>query len=282
MAKKSLGRGLDALLESYSEEQEEKRVMSVSVYDIDTNPDQPRKTFDEEKLKELSASLKQHGIVQPLIVKKHDDRYILVAGERRYRAARLAGIHNVPCILSEADEEQLKEISLIENIQREDLNPMEEAAAVRFLMEQHDLTQEEVAERLGKSRSAIANTLRLMNLPESIRNLIKEGKLTSGHGKVLAGIENEKQLEELGLKAAAESWSVRKLEDTVRLLNGARNRKQEPLSKDLKRVTAALRNRLGARVSVSGNDEKGRIILHYYSKDDLNNILAGLLSEDDL
>ena len=282
MAKKSLGRGLDALLESYSEEQEEKRVMSVSVYDIDTNPDQPRKSFDEEKLKELSASLKQHGIVQPLIVKKHDDRFIIVAGERRFRAARMAGIKTVPCILSEAGEEQLQEISLIENIQREDLNPMEEAAAVRFLMEQHDLTQEEVAARLGKSRPAIANTLRLMNLPENIRLLIKEGKLTSGHGKVLAGIEDEKMLTELGVKAAEESWSVRKLEDTVRLFNGAKKRRKQTLSKELKAVTAALRNKLGARVSVSGNEEKGRIILHYYSKDDLNNILDGLLSEDDL
>ena len=282
MAKKSLGRGLDALLESYSEEQEEKRVMTVSVYDIDTNPDQPRKSFDEEKLKELSASLKQHGIVQPLIVKKHDDRFIIVAGERRFRAARMAGIKTVPCILSEAGEEQLQEISLIENIQREDLNPMEEAAAVKFLMDQHDLTQEEVAARLGKSRPAIANTLRLMNLPESIRALIKAGKLTSGHGKVLAGLEDKQKLEELGIKAAEEGWSVRKLEDTVRLLNGARKRKQQPLSKELRQVTGALRERLGARVTVSGNDEKGRIILHYYSRDDLNNILSGILGEDDL
>lgn len=282
MAKKSLGRGLDALLESYSEEQEEKRVMTVSVYDIDTNPDQPRKSFDEEKLSELSASLKQHGIVQPLIVKKHDDRFIIVAGERRFRAARMAGIKTVPCILSEAGEEQLKEISLIENIQREDLNPMEEAAAIKFLMDQHDLTQEEVAARLGKSRPVIANTLRLMNLPESIRAFIKEGKLTSGHGKVLAGLEDKQKLEELGKKAAEEGWSVRKLEDTVRLLNGARKHKQQPLSRELKQVTAALRNKLGARVSVSGNENRGRIILHYYSKDDLNNILDGLLDEDDI
>ena len=129
MAKKGLGRGLDALLENYSEENEEKRVISLSVYDIDTNPDQPRKTFDEEKLKELSVSLKQHGIVQPLIVKKRGDRYVIVAGERRYRAARLAGMKNVPCIVSDADEEQLQEVSLIENIQREDLDPLEEAAA---------------------------------------------------------------------------------------------------------------------------------------------------------
>lgn len=282
MAKKSLGRGLDALLESYSEVQEEKRVMSLSVYDIDTNPDQPRKSFDEEKLQELSASLKQHGIVQPLIVKKNNDRFLIVAGERRFRAARMAGIKTVPCILSEANEEQLQEISLIENIQREDLNPMEEAAAVKFLMDQHDLTQEEVASRLGKSRPAIANTLRLMNLPEQIRVFIKEGKLTSGHGKVLAGIEDEKMLVELGVKAAEEGWSVRKLEDTARLLNGAKKHRKQTMSKELKQVTAALRNKLGARVSVSGNDEKGRIILHYYSKDDLNNILDNLLGEDAL
>lgn len=279
-AKKGLGRGLDALLENYTVENEEKRVISLSVYDIDTNPEQPRKTFDEEKLKELSVSLKQHGIVQPLIVKKRDDRYVIVAGERRYRAARLAGMKTVPCIVSEADDEQLQEVSLIENIQREDLDPLEEAVAVKFLMQQHDLTQEEVSSRLGKSRPAIANVLRLLNLSEPVQKLMKSGKLTAGHGKILAGLADEARAEELGLKAAEEGWSVRKLEDTVRLLNGAKNRKQVPMTKELKHVTAALRNKIGAKVTLSGDENEGRIILHYFSKDDLNNILDSILGED--
>lgn len=279
MAKKGLGRGLDALLENYSEENEEKRVISLSVYDIDTNPDQPRKTFDEEKLKELSVSLKQHGIVQPLIVKKRGDRYVIVAGERRYRAARLAGMKNVPCIVSDADEEQLQEVSLVENIQREDLDPLEEAAAVKFLMDQHDLTQEEVAARLGKSRPAIANVLRLLHLPDSVQALMKSGKLSAGHGKILAGLQNEEKAEELGKKAAAENWSVRQLEDTVRLLNGAKNRKPQQMSKELKHVTAALRNRIGAKVTLTGDENSGRIILHYFSKDDLDNILDSILGD---
>ena len=283
MAKKSLGRGLDVLLESYSDTaEEEKRVMPLSVYDIDTNPDQPRKTFDEEKLNELAASLKQHGIVQPLIVKKKDDRYLIVAGERRFRAARLAGLATVPCIISEAGDEALAEVSLIENIQREDLNPMEEAAAIRFLMEQHDLTQEEVSARLGKSRSAVANILRLMNLPESIRGFISEGKLTSGHGKILAGLDNDALAEELGTKAAKEGWSVRLLEDTVRLLNGSKKHREKTVPPELKRVTSAIRQKLGARVTLQGSEEKGRIILHYYSKDDFDTILEGILGEDTL
>ena len=164
--KKGLGRGLDALLDPYSVEQEDSskdhRVISVSVRDIDTNAQQPRKQFDEEALSELSASIKTHGIVQPLIVKERNGRYLIIAGERRFRAARMAGLNEVPVLVADYDEAQIHEVSLIENIQREDLNPIEEAAAIRFLMQQHDMTQEEVASRLGKSRPAIANALRLL------------------------------------------------------------------------------------------------------------------------
>ena len=166
--KKGLGRGLDALLDELELQEEQKgTVEQVSLYDIDTNPDQPRKSFDEVKLQELAASLKRHGVVQPLIVKKNGLRYTIIAGERRFRAARIAGLSTVPVLVTDMDESSIMEVSLVENIQRENLNPIEEAAAIRLLMDQHDLTQEEVSARIGKSRPAIANALRLLSLEKN-------------------------------------------------------------------------------------------------------------------
>ena len=169
--KKGLGRGLDALLESFEPGKGPATLQEVSVYDIDTNPDQPRKTFDEEKLNELATSIRTHGIVQPLILYRQGNRYTIVAGERRYRAARLAGLKAVPAVITDKEEHELQEVSLIENLQREDLNPVEEAAAIRFLMIQHNLTQEEVSSRIGRSRPAVTNALRLLNLPESVQGI---------------------------------------------------------------------------------------------------------------
>ena len=171
---KGLGKGLDALLGGSGFE-ESSVVSTLSVYLIDTNLDQPRKTFDEAKLKELATSIEQHGVVQPIIVKKYDDRYKIIAGERRFRAARMAGLNEVPVIVRDLDEQEVLEVSLIENLQRENLNPIEEAAAIRALMDEHDLTQEEVAKRLGKSRPAIANSVRLLALPEEIKALVLDG-----------------------------------------------------------------------------------------------------------
>ena len=254
--KKGLGRGLDALMESVETQEQQGKVLTLSIYEIDTNPDQPRKTFDEEKLKELAESIRRHGIVQPLVVAPRGQRYVIVAGERRFRAARMAGLKTVPAICMEAEEGALQEVSLIENIQRENLNPMEEAAAIRFLMDQHDLTQEEVAQRISKSRPVVANSLRLLSLPKEVQRLMKEGKLSAGHGKILAGLEDEKQAEELGIRAAAENWSVRRLEDTIRLMNANRSRKKstDPF---MRRMAGEIRGKLGARVAINGDQEKG-------------------------
>lgn len=274
--KKGLGRGLDALMESVETQEQQGKVMTLSVYEIDTNPDQPRKNFDEEKLKELSESIRRHGIVQPLVVAQRGQRYVIVAGERRFRAARLAGLKTVPAICMEADEGALQEVALIENIQRENLNPMEEAAAIRFLMDQHDLTQEEVAQRISKSRPVVANSLRLLSLPKEVQKLMKEGKLSAGHGKILAGLEDSKQAEELGIRAAAESWSVRRLEDTIRLMNANRSRKKstDPF---MRRMAGDLRTKLGARVAINGDQEKGKIVISYYSKEDLSAIYEAIV-----
>ena len=227
---KGLGRGLDALLDEIdAPEEQQQGKFEVDLYDLDTNPDQPRKTFDPEKMSELAASIKRHGVVQPILVKKNGTRYTIVAGERRYRAARQAGLMTVPVVLTDIDEDAVMEISLVENIQRENLNPIEEAAAIRLLMQQHDLTQEEVSERVGKSRPAIANALRLLTLAKSVQKLIKDGRLSAGHGKMLAGVGDPRIQMELAEKCVEGDWSVRRLEDELKFAEmPKRKRKEKP------------------------------------------------------
>ncbi len=286
MAKKmtGLGRGLDALLDDLDvQEPENGGVLTVSLYDIDTNPDQPRKTFDPEKLKELASSLKRHGIVQPLLVRKNGLRYTIVAGERRYRAARLAGLKTVPVVLTEANDDTLMEISLVENIQREDLNPIEEAAALKLLMQQHDLTQEEVSERVGKSRSAIANALRLLTLSKPVQAMVKDGTLSAGHGKMLAGVADAKLQKELAEKCVQNDWSVRRLEDELRFAAMEKKPKPEAFepSVEFKAALHRLRSELGTKVAVQGDEQKGKLIIHYYSKDDLDRIYRTIVGEEE-
>ena len=286
MAKKltGLGRGLDALLDDLDvQEPENGGVLTVSLYDIDTNPDQPRKTFDPEKLKELASSLKRHGVVQPLLVRKNGLRYTIVAGERRYRAARLAGLKTVPVVLTEANDDTLMEISLVENIQREDLNPIEEAAALKLLMQQHDLTQEEVSERVGKSRSAIANALRLLTLSKPVQAMVKDGTLSAGHGKMLAGVADAKLQKELAEKCVQNDWSVRRLEDELRFAAMEKKPKTEAFepSVEFKAALHRLRSELGTKVTVQGDEQKGKLIIHYYSKDDLDRIYRTIVGEEE-
>lgn len=279
--KKGLGRGLDALLDELEQEEKGVGVTEVSLYDIDTNPDQPRKTFDEEKLQELAASIRRHGVVQPLIVKKNGLRYTIIAGERRFRASRLAGLKKVPVVVTDMDEATIMEVSLVENIQRENLNPIEEAAAIRFLMDQHDLTQEEVSTRIGKSRPAIANSLRLLQLDHGVMDQIKSGALSAGHGKMLAGISERKQQTELADKAVKLGWSVRRLEDEIRFLSMPKKEKSQKteLSPEMKAAIKEMRNRLGTKITVEGTEESGKLVIQYYNADDLNRIYSIIMGE---
>lgn len=279
--KKGLGKGLDALLDELDlQERQTGNVEQVSLYDIDTNPDQPRKTFDEEKLNELAASLKRHGIVQPLIVKRNGLRYTIIAGERRFRAARIAGLTTVPVLVSDLDENAIMEVALVENIQRENLNPIEEAAAIKLLMEQHDLTQEEVSARIGKSRPAIANALRLLSLEKPVAELIKEGKLSAGHGKMLAGISDKKQQKELAEKAAEKDWSVRRLEDELRFASWEKKTKPKPeYSPEFRAAIHKMRHALKTKITVEGTEEKGKLIISYYNADDLDTIYRAIVGE---
>lgn len=284
MAKnKGLGRGLDALLDEIDapEEVRENR-LEVNLYDIDTNPNQPRKTFDPEKLAELAASIKRHGIVQPILVRQNGARYTIVAGERRYRAARQAGLMKVPVTLTDIDEDTVMEISLVENIQRENLNPIEEAAAIKLLMQQHDLTQEEVSERVGKSRPAIANALRLLTLAKSVQKLIKDGRLSAGHGKMLAGVGDPRVQMELAEKCVESDWSVRRLEDEIRFSEMPKRKhkeKPEP-TPEFRSAMHRMRAELGTKVSVQGDEEKGKLIIHYYSRDDLDRIYRTIVGNE--
>ncbi len=281
--KKGLGRGLDALLDELDlEEKSGGQIEQVSLYDIDTNPDQPRKTFDEEKLKELAASLKRHGVVQPLIVKRNGMRYTIIAGERRFRAARLAGLSTVPVLVSDLDENAIMEVALVENIQRENLNPIEEAAAIRLLMEQHDLTQEEVSARIGKSRPAIANALRLLSLEKPVTEYIKSGKLSAGHGKMLAGIEDRERQIELANKAIEKDWSVRRLEDELRFAAWEKKPKaKQEYSPEFKAALRAMRNKLKTKVAVEGTEQKGKLIISYYNADDLDTIYRAIMGDEE-
>jgi ParB family chromosome partitioning protein len=285
--KKGLGRGLDALLEPYAGPEADRdaanRVLEISVRDIDTNRAQPRKSFDEAALRELADSIRVHGVVQPLLVRPNGGRYTIVAGERRFRAARLAGLETVPVLAAEYDEAQMQEVALIENLQREDLNPVEEAAAIRFLMQQHDLTQEEVSERLGKSRPAIANALRLLNLDRNVLELVRTGALSAGHGRALAAVTDAATQERLADECVRLGYSVRALESRVRNLQAGKKPSKKaapaPHSGDLAQAERALRDRLGTRVRIAGDERRGRITIEYYSADDLQRIYERIVDE---
>lgn len=281
---KGLGKGLDALLGG-ANMSDPSQVRMVSIYLIDNNSEQPRKLFNDEKLKELATSIEQHGVVQPIIVRKNGERYTIIAGERRFRAARLAGLNEVPVLVRELSEQEILEVSLIENLQRENLNAMEEARAIRLLMDEHDLTQEEVAKRLGKSRPAIANSVRLLALPEEVQQLLYDGKLQAGHCRVLASVPDEALMTSLAKSAAREGWSVRETEQRVKaaLEKQAlekRQPKREKLSNDAKKAQDALRERLGTKVSLSGSDDRGKIVIEYYSKDELMTIFDTIMGKN--
>ena len=294
---KGLGRGLDAFFGDM-EPQENDAVKSVSVELIDNDPGQPRKSFNEERLNELAESIRQHGIVQPLIVRKNAGRYIIIAGERRFRAAMIealnqgqidaiiAGMAEVPVIVRDMDAREVMEVALIENIQRENLNPIEEAAAIRFLMQEHDLTQEEVAKRLSKSRPAIANSVRLLQLPEKVQELLREGRIQPGHARVLSSLEDEVLIERMAGKCAEAGWSVRETEEQVRkVLTLAelhnRPRRRRKLSNDLAAARSRLREKLGTRVEIQGDEHKGKIIIEYYTDEGLQTVYETIMGGEE-
>ncbi|MBQ3552674.1 MAG: ParB/RepB/Spo0J family partition protein [Clostridia bacterium] len=277
--KKGLGKGLNALLGEYTAAPSE-GVSEINILDIDVNADQPRKYFSEEKLLELAESIKHHGIVQPIIVRRlAEDRFMVVAGERRYRAARLAGLQTIPCIVRTLSEQQMRELSLIENIQREGLNAIEIAEALNALIEQHDMTHDELSKRMGKSRSAITNALRLLSLPKQIQDDIRAGALTSGQVRPLIGMP-EKQAIQLSEIIKQQGLSAREIEQKAAAIKQdtpkAPPKKKPGLTPQLKQFEALIRERIGTKTTIKGTDSKGVITLSYSSRDELEGILQNL------
>lgn len=272
MKKMGLGRGLDALLPEAGDQ--ENLVSMIDITELDRNPDQPRREFDEAALQALAESMKEAGVLQPLLVVEQNGRYRIVAGERRFRAARIAGLTQVPCIVRDLSPREQMEAALIENIQREDLNPMEEAAAIRQLMEACGYTQEQAAKRLGKSRPAVANLVRLLSLPQKVQNEVKAGRLSAGHARVLAGIENESQVLSLAEQAIREGLSVRALEKLAAkpFVPPAEKPAPRPLPLELQDMENRLRDVVGVRTQIRGNRKHGKIILQYTNEDELERI----------
>lgn len=272
--KHGLARGLDALL---PETDLPAGVTEIAVSQLDPNPDQPRRTFDTQALEALAESIRQAGVLQPLLVVENGARYRIVAGERRYRAARMAGLQSVPCVVRDMTEQERMEAALIENLQREDLNPIEEAAGIRALMEECGYTQELAAKRVGRSRPAVANLLRLLQLPESIRELVKAGELSSGHARVLAGLADESRQLALAERAVREGMSVRELEKlAAQTMEKPAKPEPKPLPSELNDMQERLQNVLGVRTALHGNLKKGKIILQYDSAEELEAIYEAM------
>lgn len=282
MSKKfALGKGLGALIPEEVVEDASHKSLYISINKIKSDSDQPRKAFDSEKIVELAESIKTHGIIQPLILRKEsDEQYVIVAGERRWRAAKMAGIQEVPAIVMDLNDKDTLEISLIENIQRQDLNPIEEAMAYKKLINDFKITQEDLSKRIGKSRVAIANTMRLMNLDTRVKQYLIEGIISEGHGKVLLGIEDKDKQYDVAQKLIDEKWSVRYLEKLVKKINENKDKAKEEEKLDIvtinpyyKELKDQLQNYFGTKVNISNKKNKGKIEIEYYSEDDLQRIL---------
>ena len=293
MDKKGLGRGLGSLLGVFNNEEEPinvkkndegkieeingEKVVEVDIKLIDVNPNQPRKNFDATALKELADSIKVHGVIQPIIVNKAGSRYLIVAGERRFRASKLAGLKTIPAIVKNYTEQQVKEIALLENIQREDLNPIEVSRAMKELLEIYGWTQDVLADRLGKSRPAIANSLRLLTLQPEVIELIESGKLSAGHARSLVVVTDPATQVKLAKLAVTKKVTVRDLEKAVKeITNPSKPKVKAEASPELKQLIEVMQHKFATKVSFMGNDKKGRIYIDYYSSDDLDRILEFL------
>lgn len=273
-----LGKGLGALLAGAEEEYDLNQSVGTVAQEIDIasiipNANQPRKVFDETALNELVNSIRIHGVITPIILVRRADKYMIIAGERRWRAAKRAGLIKIPAIVRDYTDKEIKEISLIENLQREDLNPIETANAIKQLMEEYRYTQEQVAERIGKSRSAVTNTLGLLTLDEQVAELIASGRLSAGHAKVLIPVERSHQYQ-LAMKAADGKMSVRKFEECVKSFKNPEKVEKKPeQSLELRDLIKRMQRVFATKVSAIGNDKKGRIYIDYYTRDDLDRIV---------
>lgn len=274
---KRLGKGLDALITSLSIKEDDK-VVEIPLAQLRANPYQPRKTFDEEAIKELAESIREHGVIQPIVVRQALRGYEIIAGERRFRASQLLGNPTIPAVVRTYNDQQVMEIALIENVQREDLNAIEVAIAYQAIMNQFNLTQEELSLKVGKSRSHIANFLRLLTLPEEIKDHVSRGTLSMGHARALAGVKEDAKRRELAKLTVTNEWSVRELEEAVQNAEikakgktaKSKTKKRDPY---IEQVEESLRELFKTTVKIKSNKDKGKIELSYFGKNDLERLL---------
>ncbi len=275
--KKGLGKGLGALLTDENSSIESESITELKLSDIEPSQGQPRKDFDEEKLSELSRSISQYGVLSPILVCEGENGYYrIIAGERRWRASKLAGLKTIPAIIKSGEDGKIFEMALIENLQREDLNPIEEALGYRKLMTEYGLTQDKVSEKMNKSRSAIANSLRLLKLPSDVVSLVESGELSVGHAKVLLSLSDEEKISELAKKASGENLSVRELEELIKKGNKKPSAKKEidlNLKLAFETIEKNISSTLGTKVKIIDNHNKGKIQIEYYSAKDLERII---------
>lgn len=272
MNRRGLGKGLEALLPRGVDD--ESGIEYIDVDKIRSNKSQPRKYFDDRSLKELADSIKEHGMIQPVIVKAQGDGYVIIAGERRWKAARLAGMKEIPAIVKNVSDQEVLQLALIENLQREDLNPIEEAMAYKALIEEHGMTQEDVSEKIGKSRSAIANSIRLLNLDHRVIDYLITGELTTGHARALLSLEEGDAQFEVAKKVIKEGMNVRQTESLVkRILNGHGKKKRIGESNTTYRfIQEDMEKALGTKITIKRTKNKGRIEIEFYSDEDLQRI----------
>ena len=290
-----LGKGLDALFgpTPVEEQQQENDVLrNLKITEVEPNRNQPRKRFDEDALEELANSIQEYGLIQPIVVTKQDDYYQIIAGERRWRAARMAGLKEIPVVIKNVDDRTSREMSIIENIQREDLNPVEEALAYQSLIEDFNLTQEEVAKKVSKNRSTITNSLRLLKLDEDILEMLRDGRITQGHARALLVIEERDLRKKIADKCALENLSVREIEKLVKLDKLSKENKsknESPEAEELKRLKILYKDlekkmkaKLGTKVNIiPKNKDKGKLEIEYYSQDQLDRLYMILNSSSD-
>ncbi len=281
MKRSGLGKGLDTIFAQNIDETSGN--VNIKISDIEPNREQPRKEFDPETLSELASSIAEHGVLQPILVRPiYAGGYQLVAGERRWRAARIAGLTEIPAIIRDMDDREFMEISLIENLQREDLTPIEEAKGISVLMDTYGLTQDEVSKSVGKSRPAVANALRLLKLPEDVLEMIENGVLSAGHGRTLLGLEDESKIVSIAERAAEEQMSVRELEKLVKKENTApKTVKPKKQNHYFVEVRLAMGEHLGRKVTVTGNKKKGVLQIEFYGEEDLAELVKQLEAKSD-
>lgn len=273
MGKKALGKGLQALISSEALGEEGEAIRNIALSKIKSNRYQPRKSFNEESLNELAESIKKHGVIQPIVVKAEGENFEVIVGERRLRAAKMAGFSEIPAVVKEYRDDELLEIALIENIQREDLNPIEEAMAYKMILERQNITQEELSKRVGKSRSYIANMVRLLELPEEVKEGVSRGTISVGQAKALLGIKDQSKLLEMYRRIEKEGMSVREVEHAVRknVSRGTfQSQKKEPFIEDFEN---RLREKLGTKVVINYKNGRGWINIEFYSNEDLERII---------